>query len=540
MITTDPRRSSARGPAAPAPPAALAAAAKPVAPDPSDPRDAPDGPAQAALAAQRRALTVVRRLRWGLPLAILAAVTAHQIWEERALAAAGAIARLESGLLVYGVAGPLITFWTLDWIARAMARQAETEARVRRGERHLATITSSSADAILSVDADGIVRSWNRGAAEMLGYDAAGIVGQPIARLMPERLQPGGGLGRIRDRLEQAGFVRGVQARCRHRDGHVVPVDMTQTRLLDDDGRPIGASLVLRDMTTRIAAERAILELNRVLEARVLERTEQLAAATTELAAKNSALEDANADLSRLDQLKDDFVALVSHELRAPLTNINASVELMEARVVDDGLRSKLAIVGHEASRLTRLVKSVLDISRLQAGRFVLNTAPTEPGDLVAAALHRLAAADRGRVRVAIAPDTPGVWADPDRAAEALGNLLENAAKYSPPGAAIDVVVGRAGDGSVDRGPRGAVDLVAFAVTDRGAGIPTAERERIFDRFHRLELGDDRETYGHGLGLYIARAVAEAHGGGIAVSGREGGGSTFVLRLPAAPEGAER
>ncbi|MEO8083493.1 MAG: PAS domain-containing sensor histidine kinase [Ardenticatenales bacterium] len=519
MITTDPRT--------PRPSAAATAPVSSVALEATE------------QAAQRRALIVVRRLRWALPLAILAAVTAHQLWEERVLVGAGTTARLESGLLVYGLAGPLVTFWTLDWIARAMARQADTEARVRHGDRHLASITSSSADAILSLDPLGVVRSWNRGAREMLGYDTAAIVGQPVAWLMPERIQPGGGLGLVRDRLDQAGFVRGVQARCRHKDGHIVPVDMTQTQLVDDDGRPIGTSLVLRDMTTRIAAERAILELNRALEARVMERTEQLAAATTELAAKNIALEDANADLSRLDQLKDDFVALVSHELRAPLTNINASVELMEARTVDDGLRAKLAIVGQEASRLTRLVKGVLDISRMQAGRFALNAASAEPADLVANALRRLAAADRQRVRVAIAPGAPRVWADPDRAAEALGNLLENAAKYSPAGAAIDLAVGRA-DERTDQRADPAADRVAFAVTDRGVGIPAAERERIFDRFHRVERDDARETYGHGLGLYIARAVAEAHGGGLDVVSRPGEGSTFVLSLPCAPEGAER
>ncbi|MBK6770243.1 MAG: PAS domain S-box protein [Ardenticatenales bacterium] len=522
MITSTSREALPASPAPPTPP--------PAAPTPAP---ASAAPSAVATAAQRRALVVVRRLRWALPLAILAFVAAHQIWEERALAGAGASVRMASALVVYGLAGPLVTFWTLDWIARALARQAETEARVRLGERHLASITSGSADAILSLDLGGIVRSWNRGAAEMLGFTADEIVGQPVVRIVPERLQPGGGLGRVRDRLEQAGFVRGVQARCRHKDGHTVPVDMTQTRLWDDAGRPAGTSLVLRDMTTRIAAERAILELNRVLEARVKDRTEQLAAATGELAAKNIALQEANADLSRLDQLKDDFVALVSHELRAPLTNINASVELMEAGAIDDRVRAKLAIVGHEASRLTRLVKGVLDVSRIQAGRFTLHVAPTGADDLVAAALRRLPAADRVRVRVAIAPDVPPLLADPDRAAEALGNVIENAAKYSAPGSAIEVDVR-----GIDVAGGGA--SIAFAVTDRGAGIPPGEQARIFDRFHRVERDDARETYGHGLGLHIARAVAEAHGGGIDVTSRPGEGSTFVLRLPAAAGNADR
>ncbi len=563
----------------PAPPAPIvdAAPAPAVAPSAGRARDAEEAPASAPpadAAALRRALAVVRRLRWALPLAILAFVVAHQVVEElllggglgpwsggRAAPVAGGLPRLLSGLVVYGLAGPLVTFWTLDWIARVLARQAATEARLRDGERHLASITAGSADAIFSVDPGGIVRSWNRGAEEMLGFTAAEIVGQPVVRVVPERLQPGGGLGRVRDRLAAAGFVRGVQARCRRKDGRIVPVDMTQTRLWDDGGRPAGVSIVLRDMTTRIAAERAILELNRALEARVAERTEQLAAATAELTAKNGALAEANAELSRLDQLKDDFVALVSHELRAPLTNINASVELLEAGAVDDRQRGKLAIIGLEAARLTRLVRGVLDLSRIQAGRFALDPAPTEAADLVAAAARRLGDGDRARLAVAIAPGTPPVWADRDRAAEALGNLLENAVKYSPPGSPIAVAVGPAvaapappidvdGDPDAAGDPvaasgidgrcdaRAMPDSVAFAVTDRGGGIPAAEQARIFDRFHRLERDDARETYGHGLGLHIARAIAEAHGGRIDVASRPGEGSTFALRLPAAPEAA--
>lgn len=537
-MTAEPRRPPTAPPAAPPAGRADAAAPASVAPPP------PPAPPPADIAARRRALVVVRRLRWALPLAILAFVVAHQVLEEQWLGGGlwgrgggvtapvgGALPRLLSGLLVYGVAGPLVTFWTLDWIARTLARQAETEARLRHGERHLASITAGSADAILSVDLGGIVRSWNRGAAEMLGFAADEIIGQPAARVLPERLQPGGGLGRVRDRLAAAGFVRGVQARCRHKDGHTVPVDMTQTRLWDDDGRPAGASIVLRDMTSRIAAERAILELNRALEARVAERTEQLAAATAELEAKHDALAEANAELSRLDQLKDDFVALVSHELRAPLTNINASVELLETGALDERQRGKLAIIGVEAARLTRLVKGVLDLSRIQAGRFALDLGPTDAADLVAAAVRRLGDDDRARLAVAIAPGTPPVWADRDRAAEALGNLLENAVKYSPAGTPIAVDVAPAAAADADD-PRAAV---AFAVTDRGRGIPAAEQARIFDRFHRLERDDARETYGHGLGLHIARAIAEAHGGRIDVASRPGEGSTFALRLPAAP-----
>jgi signal transduction histidine kinase len=248
---------------------------------------------------------------------------------------------------------------------------------------------------------------------------------------------------------------------------------------------------------------------------------------TEELRTKNEELVRANAELRELDHLKDEFVDLVSHELRAPLTNINASVELLLARDPADGAREKLEIIGHEASRLTALVRNVLDISRMQAGRLDLLSAPVDAAELVGEAVARQGPAVSGHDwRVAIAPGTPPVLADAERIGEALGNLLSNAAKYSPPGSRVDLSVGPAPDG----------EGVLFSVTDRGVGIPPGELDRIFERFHRVERGDARETYGHGLGLYIARRIIEAHGGWIRAESTPGEGSTFLFTLPAAPE----
>jgi signal transduction histidine kinase len=216
---------------------------------------------------------------------------------------------------------------------------------------------------------------------------------------------------------------------------------------------------------------------------------------------------------------------LVSHELRAPLTNINASVELMLLSTESPKLRSKLEIIGHEASRLTRLVQSVLDVSRMEAGRLELQTAPVEVERLCRTAVERHLPSGTPH-HLELAAGTPPVLVDEDRALQVLGNLLSNAAKYSPPGSCIDLEARLA--------PLG--ETVLFAVSDRGVGIPLEELQRVFERFHRVDRHDARETYGHGLGLYIARKIVEAHGGQIWVESTPGKGSTFMFTLPRAPE----
>lgn len=471
--------------------------------------------------AGRRLLDSVTRLRVVLPVAIFAFVVVHQAWETSVADAWPAPQRWLAGVLLFGLVGPLVTFWTLDWIARAMAAGEAVEARARQGERYLASITNLSADAILSLDDDDMIQSWNRGAQEILGYPPEEVLGRHVATLLPAAQRQRGELAVIRDRLLSAGHVRGFETERLRRDGAVVPVELTQTLLRDEEGNFTGSSVILRDITDRQAAEEAVRALNRALEGRVAARTAELAAVTEELQATNVELVAANAELTQLDALKDEFVGLVSHELRAPLTNINASVELLLASQLPAGARAKLEIIGQEAKRLTGLVRSVLDVSRIQAGRLQLLPVATDPAELCRAALARQPA-DRPW-QLEVVPATPPVLADVDRIGEVLANLLENASKYSRAGTPVLLAVRPL-----------TADEVLFAVSDHGSGIPPEELERIFERFHRVERGDDRATYGHGLGLYIARRLVEGHGGRMWAESRPGEGSTFLFTLPPA------
>jgi two-component system sensor histidine kinase KdpD len=222
--------------------------------------------------------------------------------------------------------------------------------------------------------------------------------------------------------------------------------------------------------------------------------------------------------LRQADQMKDAVLASVSHDLRTPLTTIKALANAIRLEGDD-----RAAIIEEEADRLNRFVADLLDLSRLDGGATPVAPQITAIEDLLGAALQRVSGALLHRViDVRLPPDEPLLLARLDftQSLRIVVNLLENADKYSPAEQPIDVSAERVGD------------LVRLAVADRGPGISGAERERIFAPFHRG--GDIPDANGAGLGLSIARRLAELQGGRLVHEARDGGGSRFVLELPAA------
>lgn len=274
-------------------------------------------------------------------------------------------------------------------------------------------------------------------------------------------------------------------------------------------------------------AERKILQLNRELEARVAQRTEELARAYEELRERNRALEAANEELKELDQLKSDFVSMVSHELRAPLTNINGSIELMlsDENMDPETQRAMLRIIAEQTARLTRLVQGILNVSRIEARKLEIHPEVVFIHPVLEKVVREIAQATERHVFELPDRILPPVWADPDRLQEILSNLLDNAVKYSPDGGTIRIDAQVLGDRMV------------ISVSDPGLGIPPRELDKIFEKFHRVDRGDARTTYGHGLGLYISKRLVEAHGGDIWVESELGRGSTFHFTLPLAEMG---
>jgi two-component system, OmpR family, sensor histidine kinase KdpD len=223
------------------------------------------------------------------------------------------------------------------------------------------------------------------------------------------------------------------------------------------------------------------------------------------------------AALQEAHKAKDAVLASVSHDLRTPLTTIKALAHEI-AQAGDD----RAAVIEEEADRLNVFVAQMLDLSRIASGAAASDIQPNEAEDLLGAAVQQVSGQLHGReLRVEVATDEPLLFGRFDFAQtlRALVNLIENAAKYSPPNAAVDLSARRDGP------------WLVFAVSDRGPGVPDAERERIFEPFYRRSGSPD--VGGTGLGLSIARGIAEAEGGHLDLEPREGGGSVFNLRVPA-------
>ncbi|MHB8469652.1 MAG: sensor histidine kinase [Gaiellaceae bacterium] len=238
-------------------------------------------------------------------------------------------------------------------------------------------------------------------------------------------------------------------------------------------------------------------------------------------------LAEQNTRLLEADRLKDEFVALISHDLRTPLTSIIGYVELALDEAAEPTLdaerRAYLEVVARSSERLLRLVNDLLFVARLQAGRLVLDPAPVDLAKLGLEAVDEARPrAERKGVALSFLGESPvSIEADPGRLSQLLDNLVSNAIKFTPEGGRIDVRVVRSIGGAV------------LEVSDTGIGIPPRAAERIFDRFFRTDEAVDGQIPGTGLGLFIARAIVDAHGGRIAAVPRGTGGTTFRIELPA-------
>lgn len=225
------------------------------------------------------------------------------------------------------------------------------------------------------------------------------------------------------------------------------------------------------------------------------------------------------AALREADRIKDALLAAVSHDLRTPLTTIRGIAH----DIVRDG-DDRGATIEEEAIRLNALVADLLDLSRVAAGGMPFDIALNTADDLMGAALQRVGGHTASReIRASIDPADPLLVGrfDLGQSLRVLGNLLENALKYAPADTVIDFTVRRRGD------------WLEFDVADRGPGVPTDERERIFEPFHRAP-GTPTDVSGTGLGLAIARGLAVAQHGSLTALPRDGGGSVFRYAVPAA------
>jgi signal transduction histidine kinase len=228
-------------------------------------------------------------------------------------------------------------------------------------------------------------------------------------------------------------------------------------------------------------------------------------------------------ELRRLSALRADFVALVSHELKGPMTAIIGSAKMLQERwreLTPEQRDSFLTLIDHETNRLADLVTDVLDTSRIEAGQFSYSFGDVDLGELVQeSATAAESAQDEVRIRSLVHRPLPVVRGDRDRLRQVMTNLLDNAVKYSPAGGEVEV------EALAENG------RISIEVRDRGPGIASEHHSLIFEKFGRV-TGEHAKP-GTGLGLFIARSIAEAHGGSLEVRTREGEGTAFALELPA-------
>jgi len=245
------------------------------------------------------------------------------------------------------------------------------------------------------------------------------------------------------------------------------------------------------------------------------------------------AVEAQNLQLRRLDQLKDEFVSSVSHELRTPLTSISGYAELLgdlEAGPLSDEQQSYIAVVARNTDRLLKVVNDLLFFSGMQDGRLELQIDNVDLARLAAEAVEvSLPNAEaKGLALTCESEASAHVVGDAGRLAQMLDNLVSNAVKFTLPGGRVVVRTS-------------AVDEVAMLeVSDSGIGIPTAEQGQLFQRFFRSSNAIAQAIPGAGLGLYITRAIAEAHSGRIEVESGDDDGTVFRVLLPAVPPSASR
>ncbi len=355
--------------------------------------------------------------------------------------------------------------------------------------RRLDAILESAADGVLIMDAAHTVQRFNRALARLTSWSAAEAIGRSHDDVIHwARREPGpdlaeaeaGGwpLGGRGGRAQGPAPTLYVEGDLQRKGGGYTAAGITYAPLFDREGRLVNLIANVRDITRFREAE----------------------------------------------ELKSTFISIISHELKTPVALIKGYAETLrreDARWDSRTVQESLGVIVEEADRLAELIENLLDASRLQAGALKLNLAEVPLDQLAARLVEKFKTQSaRHTLRVDFSPDFPPVPGDEERLTQVLSNLLSNALKYSPAGGQVIV--------------RGRVEpqQVVVSVSDEGPGIAAADLPRVFDRFYRADSELTRRAKGAGLGLFLAKAIVEAHAGRIWAESAPGKGTTFSFSLP--------
>jgi PAS domain S-box-containing protein len=389
--------------------------------------------------------------------------------------------------------------WIVRWAGSLMDIDdlVRAEESLRENKERLAGIVSSAMDAIITVDEDQWVVLFNDAAERMFGCPAAEALGRPFNRFIPERFRDAH-TELVRRFGETAGAGRAMRPLTALRaDGAEFPIEAAISKI-EVGGRKL-YTLILRDITERKQAEAEREQLAR----------EQVARAAAEAANRS----------------KDEFLAMVSHELRSPLNAILGYTRMLRSGPSDrEAINKAAAVVERNAKAQLRIIEDLLDSSRIVTGKLRIEPGPVDLTPALEAALAtvRSAAEAKGITLVAnFGPSPEQVLGDSTRLQQVVWNLLSNAIKFTPEG------------GRVELRMEGAADNVRVTVTDTGKGIEPEFLPFVFDRFRQADPSSARHYGGLGLGLSLVKHLVELHGGMItAASEGLGRGATFTVTLP--------
>jgi two-component system phosphate regulon sensor histidine kinase PhoR len=354
----------------------------------------------------------------------------------------------------------------------AMAAQLRTRIDVISGQRNeLETILSSMIEGVLLIDEDGTIRNANNAATKLFGLRRESVEGQTL-------------IGALRnselDRLFQEVIEEGriVERSVTVYSQRLTHLQVHGTLVSSASGDTAGVLLVLNDITR----------------------------------------------LKTLENVRKDFVANVSHELKTPITSIKGFIETLIDGAAEDprSLSEFLHIILNQTNRLNAIIEDLLTLSRLERDNLPVELSEIDVYGLCQRAIDACSSqASQRDVRVHLERDRQdAIVASPSLLEQAVVNLIDNAVKYSDPKSEVSVC------------PRVDDEEVSIAVVDHGIGIPESEQPRIFERFYRVDKARSRDLGGTGLGLSIVKHICRAHGGEVALTSTPGGGSTFTIRLP--------
>jgi two-component system CheB/CheR fusion protein len=394
----------------------------------------------------------------------------------------------------------------LDITERKRAEQA-----LRLSNVYNRSLIEASLDPLVTIGPDGKITDVNAATEAATGYSRAELVGTDFCDYFtqPEKARAG------YEQAFRAGAVRDHALDLRHRDGHVTSVLYHASVYRDEAGHVAGVFAAARDITERKRAETALRELNEQLEQRVAERTQ--------------ALRIAKAEAERANAAKDQFIAKLSHELRTPLTPVVLTMSLLSNRPdlpqdVHDDLRTIQRNVMLEA----RLIDDLLDLTRIARGRMQFDFRVVDAHLIIRAAADICSQGDGATIELDLQAQHHWVRADPARLQQVFWNLLNNSRKFTPIDGRITIHSRDLADGRVQ-----------FEVVDTGTGIDAAVLPRLFDAFEQ-GVKNTGTMAGLGLGLTIAKAIVDAHGGtiGAASDGRDKG-ARFTIELTPVSEPME-